>query len=377
VNRNQTPLYHVWLPGLAADKGGIQTYSSFFLEALVGINPAAQYCIQSKHDRTIPPALTPLGSAQFYGAGGVPLALRTTAFAAQLWWRAWRQRPDLIMATHLNFAPVADHLKRQLGIPYWVIAYGVEAWNLSNSRLQRALHHADLILAVSHYTRDRLLQEQALDPARVVVLPGTVASDRFTPASKPAHLLARYGLTADQPIILTVARLAPGEQYKGYDKILAALPQIRQRIPQVHYLLVGKGADQARVQGLIKAHQLEDCVTLTGFIPDGELADHYRLCDVFAMPSKGEGFGIVYLEALACGKPTLGGNQDGAIDALCQGHLGVLVDPDDIDQIATALVEILQGTYPNPLLYQPELLREKVLATYGFARFQSTLASYL
>jgi glycosyltransferase involved in cell wall biosynthesis len=211
----------------------------------------------------------------------------------------------------------------------------------------------------------------------VVVLPNTVASDRFTPGPKPAHLLAKYGLTADQPIILTVARLSSGEQYKGYDKILAALPQIRQQIPQVHYLLVGKGEDQARVRGLVEAHQLQDCVTLTGFIPDGELADHYRLCDVFAMPSKGEGFGIVYLEALACGKPTLGGNQDGAIDALCQGHLGALVDPDDINQIATALVDLLRGVYPNPLIYQPELLREKVLATYGFAHFQMILASYL
>lgn len=377
MNRNQTPLCHVWLPSLVANTGGTQTYSNFFLEALGGIDSASHYVIHSKHDRTIPPCLTSLGSAQFYGAGGVPLALRTTAFAAQLWWGAWRQRPDLIITTHLNFAPVADQLKQQLGMPYWVVAHGVEAWNLSNPRLQKALGHADRILAVSHYTRDRLLQEQALDPARVVVLPNTVASDRFTPGPKPAHLLARYGLTTDQPIILTVARLSSGEQYKGYDKVLAALPQIRQRIPQVHYLVVGKGEDQARVQGLIKAHQLEDCVTLTGFIPDGELADHYRLCDVFAMPSKGEGFGIVYLEALACGKPTLGGNQDGAIDALCQGHLGVLVDPDDIDQLATALVEILRGTYPNPLLYQPELLREKMLATYGFARFQSTLASYL
>ncbi len=102
LTKQQAITHHLWLPGLAADKGGIQTYSSFFLEALVGINPAAQYCIQSKHDRTILPALTPLGSAQFYGAGGVPLALRTPAFAAHLWWRAWRQRPDLIITTHLE-----------------------------------------------------------------------------------------------------------------------------------------------------------------------------------------------------------------------------------------------------------------------------------
>ena len=95
------------------------------------------------------------------------------------------------------------------------------------------------------------------------------------------------------------------------------------------------------------------------------------------MPSKGEGFGIVYLEALACGKPTLGGNQDGAIDALCHGRLGALVDPDNIEEIAQTLIQILQGTYPNSLIYQPEQLRQKVIETYGFEKFKQTLAGYL
>lgn len=95
------------------------------------------------------------------------------------------------------------------------------------------------------------------------------------------------------------------------------------------------------------------------------------------MPSKGEGFGIVYLEALACGKPTLGGNQDGAIDPLCQGELGVLVNPDDTQEIAQTLIQILQGTYPHPLLYQPEVLRQKVIERFGFEHFEQTLGSYL
>jgi glycosyltransferase involved in cell wall biosynthesis len=116
---------------------------------------------------------------------------------------------------------------------------------------------------------------------------------------------------------------------------------------------------------------------LTGFIPDEELTAHYQLCDVFAMPSKKEGFGIVYLEALACGKPTLGGNQDGALDALCRGELGALVDPDDVQAIAHTLVEILQGTYPNPLIYQPEQLRQRVIDIYGFERFKRTVKAYL
>ena len=114
-----------------------------------------------------------------------------------------------------------------------------------------------------------------------------------------------------------------------------------------------------------------------GFIPDEELCDYYNLCDVFAMPSKGEGFGIVYLEALACGKPTIGGNQDGAIDALCNGELGVLVDPDNIEQIAQAIVDILQGKHPLPILYQPDLLRQKVIEIYGFDKFKERLALIL
>jgi len=112
-------------------------------------------------------------------------------------------------------------------------------------------------------------------------------------------------------------------------------------------------------------------------VPDEELSDHYNLCDVFAMPSKREGFGIVYLEALACGKPALGGNQDGAVDALCAGKLGALVDPDDIEAIAQSLIHMLQGTYPNPLMYQPEALRQAVIDTYGMEAFQRRLANLL
>ena len=95
------------------------------------------------------------------------------------------------------------------------------------------------------------------------------------------------------------------------------------------------------------------------------------------MPSKGEGFGIVYLEALACGKPVLGGNQDGAIDALCQGKLGVLVNPDDLDEIASNLIDILQNTHSNSLLYQPQLLQQKVIEKFGFESFKKILDSHL
>ena len=176
---------------------------------------------------------------------------------------------------------------------------------------------------------------------------------------------------------MTVTRLASGDRYNDYDQIIRALPEIRHQIPNIHYLLVGKGPDLDRIEALIKATNVQDCVTLAGFVSDNELADHYNLCDVFAMPSKGEGFGIVYLEALACGKPTIGGNQDGAIDALCHGELGVLVNPDNIDEIGETIVEIIQGKYPLPILYQPEEIRQKVIEVYGFNRFKDTISALL
>ncbi len=366
---------HLWIPNMFEFKGGIQVYSSFFLQALQGITHFKQCHVFLKHDRQAD-SQEFLG-VEFHCAGGWSPRLRSLIYAAQLGRYGLQQHPDLIISTHVNFTLVAYWLKRFAGIPYWAVAHGVDVWDIQKPMLKRAIESADRILAVSHYTRDRLLEEQNLDPAKVVVLPNTFDADRFQIQPKPNHLLQRYGLKPDQPVMLTVCRLAADEQYKGYDRVLEALPKIRQALPGVHYLVVGKGNDRSRLKRLIAELELQNSVTLAGFVSDEELGDHYNLCDVFAMPSKGEGFGIVYLEAMACGKAVLGGNQDGAIDALCQGKLGALVDPDDVDAIAQSLIQILQGTYPNPLMYQPTELRQKVIDIYGFKQFQQTLAHFL
>lgn len=235
------------------------------------------------------------------------------------------------------------------------------------------MHSADKIISISSYTSDRLIYEQALNPEKIALLPVTFDASRWSIAPKPQYLLERYQFSADQPLILTVGRMSKVEQHKGYDRLIRTLPTIIQTIPNIHYLIVGQGDDRPRIEQLIQSLNLEKYVTLTGFIPDQELVDYYNLCDIFAMPSNAEGFGIVYLEALACGKPTLGGNQDGAIDALCHGEIGVLVDPNNLEEIAQAIIKVLQGTYPNPVIYQPETLRQKVIETYGLARFKTAL----
>ncbi|MDZ7962628.1 MAG: glycosyltransferase [Aulosira sp. DedQUE10] len=369
--------FHLWIPALSSNNGGIQRYSSFLLQTLLTLEPELNYDIFLKHDIQTPSDISYRPNLHFHWAGIYPPNLRTLAFATQIFSRGMWQSPNLVISTHLNFTILAYWLKRLRGIPYWTIAHGIEAWNIQNLALQNALQAADRILCVSGYTRDRLLTEQNLDPNKICVLPNTFDPNRFQPAPKPNYLLLRYGLQQQQPVILTVARLSEAEQYKGYDQILRAMPQIRQIIPDVHYMIVGKGNDKNRIEQMITKLGLQNCVTLAGFVPEEQLCDYYNLCDVFAMPSKGEGFGIVYLEALGCGKPVLGGNQDGAIDALCHGEMGVLVNPSDVESIAQALIQILQGTDPNRLLYRPESLRQKVIDTFGFEQFQRTLEKYL
>ena len=380
--------FHLCAPNMFQFKGGIQNYSNLFLKALQNLYPESKYEVFLKHDVLPKPHTlslhTYLPKTRWHFAGKYPLSIRTPIFTSQIIGQGLIQRPNLVIATHLHFSVAANVLKQIAGIPYWTIAYGIEAWNIQDPILKNALSNADRILAISDYTRNSLIKQHISSPEKIFTLHGAVETDRFQIRGKPAHLLQQYGLTPEQPVILTVARLWKSEKYKGYDKIITALLKIRQIIPDVHYILVGKGDDQLgegddrpRLRSLISKYQLEDCVTLAGSVEDDELADHYNLCDVFAMPSKKEGFGIVYVEALACGKPALGGNQDGTVDALSHGELGALVNPDDTEAIASTLIQILQGSYPNPLIYQPERLRQKAIERFSFERFQETIDIYI
>ncbi len=369
--------FHLWVPNLFEFKGGIQVYLLDVLQTLQDELPSVYLSVFDKLDKHQSQERFNSTNISFLFSGNLWGCLQTPHFLLNLIAGAFINRPNLILCGHLNFAPVAFWIHRITRIPYWILVYGLDAWGIEDTWKVKALHSADRIISISSYTRDRLIDEQGLPLEKISLLPVTLDAERFKIGSKPEYLLERYGLELQQPIILTVGRLASSDRYKGYDQILQALPEIRPSLPTVHYILVGEGDDRTRVEQLITQLNLQNCVTLAGFVPEHELCDHYNLCDVFAMPSKAEGFGIVYLEALACGKPTLGGNKDGAIDALCHGELGALVDPDDVGAIAQTLIQILQGTYPHPIIYQPEVLRQKVIDRFGFERFKQTLAELM
>jgi phosphatidylinositol alpha-1,6-mannosyltransferase len=364
---------HLWTPELFALPGGIQSFSRTFLAALNRALPFDEIRVQLKND--LPAALPPSG--KFAAYGHYSPRLRNLRFAAGCFLRAYRERPRVVIAGHPNFGPLARLIKQSTNIPNILLAYGIDAWHVRSPARRRALQEADLILSISRYTRDCLIEIIGVDARRVKLLAPTFCAEHFNLAPKPAKLLQKHDLSADTPVILTVCRLAEAERYKGYDQIIKALPQILRVLPQARYLLVGTGPDRPRVEKLIRDAGVSRAVTLVGAVSDDELAGYYNLCDVFAMPSKAEGFGIVYLEALACGKPVLAGNRDGSRDALADGELGLLVDADDIDEIAGELIGVLRREHSHPNIFQAKLLRRRARELFGVERFQQTVAERL
>lgn len=370
---------HVWVQSYASSPGGIQTFSRFVVRALRDLYPEAEIVVFSKSDKWYSfPQNEPATKVVCFGQWSRvlrPMALAIGLIRAGIASVARiRQQsdgvPTIIVSTHVNFAPVARWLKRLARVSFVAVGHGIEVWEIGKRSVRESLRTADQLVAVSDFTRQRMASALGLNPDRIELLPNTFDAEKFRPGRKPPDLLKRYGLTSDQPVILTVARLAASEQYKGYDQVLRALPAVLKKLPDARYIIVGDGPDRKRVEELSKELGVEESLTLAGYVPSEELSAHYNLCDVFVMPSKGEGFGIVFLEALGCGKPVIAGNKDGSVEAVLNGELGMLVDPDDVEAIGEALNSQLSTL---KLSSTPMELRRGVMAAYGYDRFRERL----
>jgi glycosyltransferase involved in cell wall biosynthesis len=356
---------HVWAPGFSAFQGGIGSFSRAFVMALRELGHDLRLFGKSDsagvwHDFPL------------WGPGASSARLQTPRFAAGLLAACGSQRPDHVISAHLNFGPVAYVAKRLFGIPYTLSAYGIDVHEDLSASRQSALRNADTVIAASTWCRHRLLDIVKVDPVRICVLPQTIDEARFRTGQKAQHLMSRHKLEPHDRVVLTVARLDASEAYKGYDRVVRALPAVRAACGPVRYIIAGKGDDRARIEALAQKCGVADAVVFAGFVPDEELADYYRLADVFAMPSTGEGFGIVFLEAMACGTPVLAGNADGSVDAVDHGRLGHLVDPNDVGAIADGLIALLQHKGPA-WWFDQEALHGAVVARFGRSAYLKEL----
>lgn len=360
---------HFWAPNIYGFHGGIQAFSLYLFQALQELGYLQKLSL--KLDREVD---LPKSAQNFSCYGQYPWFLRTMAFSAGVTIQSLFSKPSLVLSTHLNFAPVAYYLKKYLNIPYWVVAHGVDAWKIEGILRRLAFAKADKILAVSNYTRSKIMDSFDLDPESILILHNTFDEERFSIAKKSPELLCKYALQHDNPVILSVCRFDAGEQYKGYDLVLESIPSLLVDFPSLRYVVVGQGNDLDRFRNKVVSLGLEKQVIIVGGVSNQDLPKFYQLCDVFALPSLGEGFGIVFLEALASGKPVIGGNLDGSVEPLQNGELGVLINPRSKNEFSAAVANLLSQKNLDPLLYNPEHLRRQVVLRFGRESFKRRVA---
>jgi phosphatidyl-myo-inositol dimannoside synthase len=206
------------------------------------------------------------------------------------------------------------------------------------------LAHAHAVIAVSSFTRDAMVRLMHTDPDKIALIPNGVDTAKFQVRAPRPDVAERHGVCGRR-VILSVGRLVAR---KGQDHLIQAMPAILRAVPDAHLLIAGEGPLRATLEALIRQHGLQSRVTLLGEVTDRALTDLYALAEIFALPNREmpdgdtEGFGLVFLEANACGKPVVSGRAGGVVDAVRDGVNGLAVDGNDIGAIAAAVVKLLE-----------------------------------
>jgi len=258
-----------------------------------------------------------------------------------------RERPRLIQLATCEEGYLALHLARLLRMPFVIYAHGNEVLGARDSawaKPRQALRSASRVLANSRYTAG-LLASIGVDERRVeIVHPGCDVAHYRPIETAPGAFEALLGRPRC-PVILTVGNLVPR---KGHDLVIQALPAILKRVPGLLYVIVGEGPNREHLEQLALSVGVRNSVLFAGRVPHERLPEYFALCDAYVMPSRArleqadvEGFGLVYLEANACGKPAIGGRAGGVPDAVVHGRTGLLVDPGDVDDLGRAIVTLL------------------------------------
>jgi glycosyltransferase involved in cell wall biosynthesis len=266
---------------------------------------------------------------------------------------AQRSTLDVVICGHINLLPVAALSAWWQNAPLGLIIHGIEAWAPHSSPLVRwSLPYVNTFVSVSQHTLDRFSEWAPLSNEQCRVIPDCINLDVYEPGPKRSDLLERYDLH-DRTILLTLSRLSSEEQYKGHDEILEVLPDLARENPHLSYLVCGDGDDRPRLKRKAEQLGVEDRTVFAGYVPEEEKEDHYRLADAFVMPGRGEGFGIVYLEAMACGIPVVASSADASREAVRDGQLGAVVNPDDPGDIRRGIRKALDAdrSVPDGLEY--------------------------
>ncbi len=269
---------------------------------------------------------------------------------------------ERIVCGHVRQLPVA-WLARRLNprLRYYLVAHGIEVWAPFSFAERVAIRGAEKILCVSDYTRRELLKFCPLPDDRAVVLHNALDPWFDISPGKP--------LVDCEPVILVVTRLTYADRYKGVQTMIEAMPAIRAALPRATLRIIGRGDDLPRLQAVRNRLALHTTVEFLGFVDDKRLTAEMRTCRLFALPSKKEGFGLVFLEAMAHGRPCLGARAGGVPEVITE-ETGVLVDYGDTPALAAAAITALHRDWDETAI----LARA---AHFSYSRFKARLASLL
>jgi len=274
---------------------------------------------------------------------------------------------DLIVAGHVSISPMlflaslfTPRARRML------LTYGVEVWRDLNHLQQAGMKAAHSIVAISDFTKSQVAERNKVLAEKISILPCCL--DAYW--SPDGAFEARV---AEPPMILTVGRLESYEKYKGVDSVIECLPSVVQAYGKVNYTVVGGGTDIPRLKELAADRGVADCVLFTGRVSDEELRDLYRKCTVFVMPSEKEGFGIVFLEAMAYAKPVIGGAHAGTPSVITNEENGLLVERTDIESLSKQIIRVISNRDMQRRLGFAG--RDRLLREFTFSTFASNLGS--
>ena len=255
---------------------------------------------------------------------------------------AHKSSAHIILAGHPNLAPIAVWMQKMSPCAHAIVmAHGIEVWQPLPPVRRATLRRAHIVTAPSSDTIQKLIEVQRVDKAKTRRLPWPLNPDflRHADIANPSPSGFPQG-----KVILSIGRLAASEQYKGTDNLIRAVAQLRGAHPDLHFVHIGSGDDLARLQNIAKELSSADCVHFVKRLSREELGACYSRADIFAMPSSGEGFGLVFLEAMAFGKPLVAASAGGALDVVQDGINGLLVEPRDVASLTAALARLLRDS---------------------------------
>ena len=313
------------------------------------------------------PTLIELGTAD-----AEPVAFRTRMqFLARLARLESLRRVNWLLFTHIGIARAQLRVPKQWRRPYGVMLHGIEAWNATLDRDRLAvIREARVRIAISPHTARRVASAHPGLPPIEACLLGLLPDDEH-PIRIPADVRVDYGPHA----VVIVGRMSSTERYKGHDQLILAWPRILADVPDANLVIVGRGDDVERLHAKAAALGIGRSVHFTGFLPDPAVRAVLRHAAMFAMPSRGEGFGLVYLHAMREAIPCLGSRDDAAADVIVDGETGLLVPHQDPEAISGAVARIL--TDEGMRRRMGDAGRRRFESTFTYPRFRARLATTL